>query len=424
MALWSYLERGGTRAVEVAHRRWGKDDVTMRWTSCALHTRVGNYWHMLPLANQARRAIWEAINPHTGLRRIDEAFPEALRETTRENEMLIKFKVGSTWQVVGSDNYNALVGAPPIGVVFSEYALADPNAWGYLRPILLENKGWAAFIYTPRGRNHGLTLYESARDDPGWFAEINPADKTGIFDPADLERERRELIRENGDDVGNALFEQEYMCSFNAPVFGAYYAREMDRAEQEKRIGRVPWDSAAQVHTAWDLGIGDSTAIWFVQRIGRELRVVDYLENHGVGLDWYAREIKSKPYTYGEHLVPHDAEQRELTSGITRREFLVRLGIKTRVIPRQTVDDGIAAARHLLASAVFDADKCARGIEALRNYRRDYDDVKKVYRPQPLHDWCSHAADAWRYLALGDPRDMTGNSDWGRSINVPMKGVV
>ena len=158
---WDYLEKGGKLAYVIAHRRWGKDDIALHWTACAAFDRVGTYWHLLPQASQARKAVFEAINPHTGLRRIDEAFPRELRETTRENEMFIRFKNGSTWQVVGSDNYDSLVGSPPVGVVMSEWALAKPQAWAYLRPILKENGGWAAFITTPRGRNHCHRMFLS-----------------------------------------------------------------------------------------------------------------------------------------------------------------------------------------------------------------------------------------------------------------------
>lgn len=400
---WTALEQGRKRGVLVWHRRAGKDDIALHWSACQLHQRIGNYWHMLPEASQARKAIWEAINPHTGKLRIDEAFPQALRETTRSNEMFIKFKCGSSWQVVGSDNYNSLVGTPPVGVVFSEYALADPQAWAYLRPILAENGGWALFIYTPRGRNHGLTLYEAARDDPNWYAEILTAEQTGVFSPETLAAEKRELAREHGDAAGGAMFQQEYFCSFNAPMLGAYYAEEMDRAERDKRITRVPWEPASPVHTAWDLGIGDSTAIWFVQRVGREWRWIDYLENHGVGLDWYARELKAKPYVYGEHVLPHDANVKELTSGITRTEFLSRHAIRGRVLANQRLEDGVQALRNVLSQSWFDAENCARGIECLRQYRREYDEVRKVFSNKPLHDWTSHGADAARYMALGSP---------------------
>src|SRR5215475_7704425 len=166
--LWDYLERGGKRAVAIWHRRAGKDEICLHWAAVAAHQRVGVYWHMLPEQAQARKAIWDAVNPWTGQRRINEAFPRELRESTRETDMAIRFRSGSLWELVGSDNYNSLVGSPPIGVVFSEYALADPSAWGYLRPILAENGGWSLFITTPRGRNHASTFYEAARADDTW----------------------------------------------------------------------------------------------------------------------------------------------------------------------------------------------------------------------------------------------------------------
>lgn len=405
-ALWDYLERGGRRAFAVWHRRAGKDDVMLHRSAVAAHERIGNYWHMLPEAAQARKAVWEAINPHTGRRRIDEAFPGALRVTTRENEMAIRLKCGSTWQLVGSDNYNSLVGSPPVGVVFSEFALADPASWAYLRPILAENDGWAAFITTPRGRNHAATFYEAAAKDPGWFAELLPATATGVFTAAQLETERRELVREYGPDDGEARYRQEYLCSFAAGVVGAYYGREMEAAEAEKRIGRVPWEPTLPVHTAWDLGIGDATAIWCVQLAGREVRCIDYIENSGVGIDWYVRELDRRPWRWGEHILPHDAAVKELGTGRSRVEVMTSLGLHhTRIIPAQRVEDGINAARMLLPLTWFDAERCARGIAALQNYRREWDERRRVYHDRPLHDWASHGADAYRYLALSGVRD-------------------
>lgn len=419
--LWNYLERGGKRAVAVWHRRAGKDDVALHWTACALTQRVGTYWHMLPQANQARKAIWEAVNPHTGKRRIDEAFPQVLRDATRDAEMFIRFKNGSTWQVVGSDNFNSLVGSPPIGIVFSEYSLADPQAWPYMRPILLENGGWSLFIYTPRGDNHGRTMFIGADGDKDWFAQRLTVKDTNRFTQSDLDKELAELIRENGEDVGQALFDQEYNCSWSAPLIGSYYGREMTRAEQEGRICRVPWEPAVEVHTCWDLGIGDSNSIWFLQRAGREWRWIDYVENSGVGLEWYANEIKRRPYVYGEHLGPHDAEARELQTGLSRVQFLDNLGIRMRVVPRHNVDDGIAAVRNVLAQSWFDKDKCERGIAALRQYRRHYDEKNKVFRPTPLHDWASHGSDAARTGAMGQPKGRT--QEWSRDLNYSTKWV-
>ena len=368
LPVWRYLEEGGRRAVLVWHRRSGKDEVALHWTACAAMRRPGNYWHCLPLQTQARKALWDAVNPHTGKRRIDEAFPPAIRETTREQEMQIRLISGSTWQVLGSDRYDSLVGSPPVGIVFSEYALADPRAWAYLRPILAENGGWALFVSTPRGRNHLATLYEAALDDPVWHASRLAVTDTGVIAPELLERERLELIRENGQDIGEAMFRQEWLVDFSAPIMGAYYAREMDRAEKENRIGRIPVDPGIACITAWDLGIGDSTAIWIAQQVGMELRLIDYIENSGVGLDWYANALNAKGYSYKEHILPHD---------------------------------GINAVRRVLPRCWFDRERCARGIDALRQYRREWDEERKVFKDRPLHDWTSHACDAMRYLALG-----------------------
>jgi len=407
--LWDYLERGGKRAVAVWHRRAGKDDVFLHRTAiAALTERVGNYWHMLPMANQARRALWEAINPHTGRRRIDDAFPPSLRDTTRENEMTIRFINGSVWQVVGSDNYNALVGAPPVGIVFSEWPLADPRAWAFLRPILAENGGWAGFGFTPRGPNHGLDTLNMARSEPTWFSEVLTVGDTGVFDAVTLARERRELIKLFGPDQGESLFQQEYYCSFDAAILGAYYIREMAWLEREKRVTRVPWDPAVSVHTAWDLGIGDSTVIWFAQFVGREVHLIDYVANSGVGLSWYVNELRNRPYAYGEHVLPHDADAHELGTGQTRIETLRSLGVSnTRVLPRQAIPDGIQAVRNLLPRCWIDAEKCATGVHALKQYRREYDEGRKIFHDRPFHDFASHPADALRTLAMGQPKDRT-----------------
>jgi phage terminase large subunit len=419
--LWRYLEKNGKRAVAIWHRRAGKDEVCLHWASVAAHTRVGVYWHMLPEANQARKAVWDAVNPHTGLRRINEAFPRELRESTRETDMAIRFKSGSLWQLVGSDNYNSLVGSPPIGVVFSEFALADPSAWGYLRPILAENNGWALFITTPRGRNHASTFFEAANTDPTWFSEQLPATETDVFTWDQLEIEHRELLREYGPDDGEARYRQEYLVSFDAGVQGSYYGSMMEAAEKEKRICHVLHDPVLPVHTAWDLGIGDATAIWLIQLAGQEIRAIDYVENSGVGLDWYTRELDRRPYKWGEHILPHDADARELGTGRSRLEVLRSLGFhRAQVIAAQKVEDGINAVRMLLPRMWFDKEKCARGISALQNYRRSWNEGLRTYSDRPLHDWSSHAADALRYWALANVR----NAGSAKPLKYPDLAVV
>jgi hypothetical protein len=396
--LWRYLEQEGPRrAVAVWHRRAGKDEVCLHWAACAAMRRVGNYWHMLPEASQARKAIWDAVNPHSGKRRIDEAFPPEIRLSLRDDEMKIRFLNGSSWQLLGSDNFNSLIGAPPTGLVFSEFALGNPSAWDYLRPILAENGGSALFVFTPRGRNHAWKLFDLARDNQNWFAEILTVEDTGVIAPEIIAEERASGMSED-------MIRQEYFCSFDAALPGAYYGKLLQQAERDGRVGRVPWSPDLLTHTAWDLGIGDSTSIWFCQTMGNEVRLVDYHENFGVGLDHYAKVLREKPYVYGEHLLPHDAQVADLSSGRTRLQTLAGLGVAGRVLPREpNVEDGINAARNLLPRCWFDAEKCARGIEALRQYRCDYDAERDIYSARPRHDWTSHAADAFRYLARGLP---------------------
>jgi len=409
MRLWSYLENKGRRAVEVAHRRWGKDDVALHFTATATQKRIGNYWHMLPQFNQCRKAIWEAVNPHTGKKRIDEAFPEAIRKRTIQDQMFIEFKSGSIWQLVGSDNYNALLGSPPIGIVFSEWALADPQAWAYLSPILEENDGWAIFITTSRGNNHLKRLYDYASSNPVWFTELLPADKSPVFTPDKLEAIKKDMIGAFGEEQGEALFNQEYFCSFEGALPGSYYAKAMALARKENRITDVPWTSSLNVNTFWDLGVDDATTIWFIQQSGLQIRIIDYYENTGFGLEHYAKILKSKPYVYGDHYMPHDAAVRELSSGEfarSRQEVAEDLGIKPIIIVQrardtQAVMTGINAARNILSHCWFDKTKCWQGISALEGYRAEYDETKKILANHPSHSWESHGADAFRTFAAG-----------------------
>jgi hypothetical protein len=406
MALWSYLERGGKRAVMVAHRRWGKDDVALHFTACAALERTGNYWHLLPRYNQARKVVWDAVNPKTGRRRIDEAFPVEIRRRTKEQEMFIEFQNGSTWQLIGSDNYNTLVGSPPVGIVFSEYAVADPLAWAYLRPILADNDGWALFIYTPRGRNHGKALYDFARTEPGWFGQVLSAVDTPVFSAERLDQERRELAAELGETEGEMIFLQEYYCSFEEMVRGAYYAKQLTQARADGRITGVPHAAGHEVYTFWDLGMDDATSIWFMQTIGRELRFIDYYEAQGEGLAHYASALKERPYVYGDHYMPHDADVREMGTGTSRRQTAENLGIRPVIVVKRAKDTnavlaGIEAGRNIMSSCWFDERKCSRGLSALVGYRADYDDERKKLADHPLHDWHSHGADAFRTFAVG-----------------------
>lgn len=404
MPLWSYLEKGGKRAIEIAHRRWGKDDLILHRTAVAMFERPASYWHMLPEFAQARRALWTAVNSHTGKRRIDEAFPVELRENTNEQEMFIRFKNGATWQLVGSDRYNNLVGAGVAGVTFSEWALANPSSWGYIRPMIEENDGWATFITTPRGRNHALAMYDMARNNPRWFAEVSNVHQTGALSPEQLDESVSEYIALYGEDIGRAQFEQEYECSFNAAILGAFYAREMVALRREGRIAEVEPLEGRPVHRAWDIGVKDDTSIWWFQVVGTQVFILDCYSQSGVGVDHFAEIIEQRAQQHGwisgTDFVPHDARVKEWGTGRTRVETMQSLGLNPQVVPLAGKLDGINAARKTLARSVFHPRTEEQGISALEQYRREWDDDKKSFKASEVHDWSSHLADAFRYLAM------------------------
>ena len=367
---------------------------------------------MLPKYEQARKAIWDAVNPVTGKKRIDEAFPPEIRRKTNGVEMKIELWNGSVWQLVGSDNYDSYVGSQPVGVVFSEWALSNPLAWSLgIRPMLEQNGGWALWIYTPRGDNHGRTLYEFAKQEPGWYAELIGADKSPVFTREQLTRILREMTAELGDEQeAKSIWMQEYFCSFTAAIRGSYYSAQMAQAEADGRIGRVPHQPQAEVWTYWDMGQDDSTSIWFIQHIGTAHHVIDYYERSYAGMGHFAQILREKNYTYAGHVMPHDANVHEYGLGevaLSRKEQAEAVGIKPiEIRPRPQNWDlirqvQIPAVRNILAQCWFDKEKCATGISALKSYHAEYDEEKKVIGLRAKHDWSSHAADAFRTFAVG-----------------------
>ncbi len=415
VSLFQYFENGGLKGVEVAHRRWGKDEIALRLFLYMAHKRIGNYWHMLPLNNQGRKAIWESVNPLTGHRRIDENFPELLRTDTRETDMFIRFKSGSTYQVIGSDSYKNLLGSPPVGVVYSEFGLTNPMAWGEVSPILEQNGGWAMFIGVPAGDNHFKRIFDFARSElgqkDGWYAELIDAYHSPVFTLEQLEREKRNLIATFGEDQGLALFSQNYECQWGTVVIGSYFGKQMKQLWSDRHITRVPWRPDLEVETFWDLGVDDSTSIWFMQQVGKQYLFIDYYEATGYAMGHYAKVLKEKPYVYGNHWMPHDVEQRHMSqeSEIARsvREVAEALGVKPVITVRRprNMDDiiyvHIPAIRNILPSCWFDEIKCAQGIACLENYAAEYDEEKKVQSNRPLHNWCSHGVDSFRTMVAG-----------------------
>lgn len=397
---WEFLERGGKRACLIWHRRSGKDDVCLHWAAISAHQRIGNYWHMLPEYSQGRKAIWSAVNSQTGRRRIDEAFPQELRASTNDHEMFIRFKCGSTWQVVGSDRFDSDVGSAPFGITFSEWALSDPQAWGYLAPILDENNGWALFITTSRGRNHAKSMLDMARTRSDWLAQVLTVKDTG-YDLEKVERQRIEYHGVFGQEAGDALIEQEYFCSFDAAVLGSFWGKLLGDAEKEGRICRVDVDRSFPVHKAWDIGVDDPMAIWCYQVAPGRLMVVDYYESSGHGFDHYADWLKEREYT-GTDWVPHDAKQREpgAPAGRSRIASMIALGLKPKLVPDHKPMDRVNAGRETIPKAMWDAKRCAKGLEAMREYRAEWNPELQTFGRSIKHDWSSHGGDAWGHLSV------------------------
>ena len=403
MRLWSYLQKGGTRAMAIWHRRAGKDEVLLNHTAVSAFQRPGNYWHCLPIYKQARKAIWTAVDAHTGVRRIDRAFPRETRDVTNESEMFIRFKNGSTWQCIGSDHYDKTVGSSAVGITYSEWALANPSAWGKHQPMLAENGGWAAFITTPRGRNHAYEMFRHARESPGWFAELLTARDTKALTERQLTEAVREYAALYGLDVGRAQFEQEFLCSWNAAILGAFYALEMMQVRSEGRISEIDALPDQYVHRAWDLGVSDDTSIWWFQVVGTQIFILDHYAASGVGLEHYAAEIERRRQIHGwrdgNDLVPHDAKVKEWGTGKSRVETMQAMGLRPVLVPLATIADGINAVRMMLPRCVFHPRTEDTGVGALEQYRREWDDEKKAFTASAIHDWTSHPADAFRYLA-------------------------
>ena len=410
------MSNGGLRCVKNWHRRSGKDEQDLQHMNCAAHERVGNYWYMMPEYAQCRKAMWDAVNPHTGRLRLDEAFPRFLRKPegqggTNNQEMKLALRSGSTFQLLGADNFHSLVGSPPVGLVFSEYSRTNPSAWAYLMPIVEENGGWVCFNSTPFGDNHFRRLADFAATEPGWYYEKLTVDQTRVYTPETLAKIRRELFAIHGADYGEALFQQEYYCSFDAAIPGSIWGDCLDLAQREGRIAPFAVEVSLPVYTGWDLGRTDDTAIWFYQLRGRELLVIDHHSSHGKDVEFYVDLLKEKRdlhgIRYGRHWLPHDARPRVLAAGAG--SILQQFNEAARRHPalgtfaiakRLDIQEGIQAARATFPLCRFHDTRTETGRRSLKHYHREWDEEKQKFVDQPVHDWASHDADAFRTLAV------------------------
>lgn len=382
----------------VVHRRGGKtvasvNDLIKGALTC--QRPDPRFAYIAPLYKQAKDVAWQYVKYYSL------AVPGAV---AHESELRVDYPNGGRVRLYGADNPDALRGIYLDGVVLDEYADMNPRIWGeIIRPALSDRKGWAVFIGTPKGRNAFFDIHEMARQDPDWFALTLPASESGLIDMDELADARKTMTQEQ--------YDQEYECSFTAAILGAYYGKDIAQAERDGRVRDIPYRPDKPVGTMWDLGIGesDATGIWFFQQNGDWIDFIDYYEATGEGLPHYAGVLQEKRYVYGKHIAPHDIRNKEWGSGRARLEVARSLGITFRIAPRVAIMDGINAVRMLFPRFRFDAKKCAAGIEALRQYRQDWDEDRKTFRDKPRHDWTSHCADALRMgaLALRDERGET-----------------
>jgi len=402
------VQREKDRLIAIWHRRAGKDEIVLDAMRTLALKDPGTYWHCFPEQKQARKAIWNGVDGHTGKRRILQAFPESIIKRMQDDDMFIELNNGATFQLIGSDRYDSTVGSGPKGIAYSEWALSNPAAWAYHSPMIRESKGFAAFITTPRGNNHAKTMFDRAQGSDAWFSQLLTVKDTGTLTADVLVEALEEYQDLHGIELGLALFEQEYMCSFAGAMIGAYWGGELNKAEREGRITAVEIDEAHPVHVVMDLGgKAANNPMWFFQVIADQPRIVDFYRPETDDLDDWLKWIDDHGYD-GITYVPHDIMVTEWGSTRTRMDILrdKRKGKHVARIPRVSVADGLQAGRMTINQAVFhkgDDERGQRvelGVEGLKNYRREWDEDLKVFRDNPVKDWAEHIGSAFRYLGL------------------------
>jgi hypothetical protein len=374
--------------VIVCHRRFGKtvwaiNHILRAAFMCKLSSP--RFAYMAPTYRQAKNVAWDYLKQFAG------AVPGV---KFHETELRCDLPNGARISLLGAENPDSLRGIYLDGCVMDEVADMPESVFPeVIRPALSDRGGWCIFVGTPKGQNMFYELYEQACSEEDWLAAVYRASETGILPPDELDAARRMMSPDQ--------YAQEFECSWSANIPGAIYGKELEEATAAGRVTKVPYDPVHRVDTWWDLGVGDSTAIWFTQTVGRAVHVIDFYEARGEGLPHYCKVLNERGYLYGTHNAPHDIEVRELGSGKSRREVAWELGLNFRVVPRLPLEDGIHAAQMLIPRLWFDRDLCKTGLDALRQYHRAYNERTRSFRATPVHDWSSHAADAFRYLAVG-----------------------
>lgn len=379
-------------AVIVAHRRCGKtvaciNDLIVK--ALIENKKHAQYAYIAPFYSQAKSVAWRYL----------ERFSEPFMTKANQSELWVELVNGARIRLFGADNPDALRGNFLDGVVMDEMADMKPSVWGeIIRPLLSDRIGWATFIGTPKGHNAFYDIFNEALKNPNWYVKTLRADQTNLLPQAELDDAKASM--------SDNQYEQEFLCSFEAAILGAYYGQEMRRITDLERITTVDYDPMFPCHTAWDLGYNDSTAIIWFQVVYGEIRVLDHHMSNGQAIPYYTGLLAQKEdeygYKYGYHYLPHDARAKTLASGGKSiiEQIATKIDIKhLKIVPNLSLQDGIQASRLALTRAWFD-NKCDELIECLRQYQREWDDDKKVFRDRPKHDWTSHSSDAWRYLSI------------------------
>jgi phage terminase large subunit len=403
------VKRTHDRLIAIWHRRAGKDEIVINAMRELALKDPGTYWHCFPEQKQARKAIWNGVNGHTGKRRIFEAFPQSIIRRMQDDDMFLELVNGATFQLIGSDRYDSTVGSGPKGIAYSEWALSNPSAWAYHSPMIRESGGFAAFITTPRGGNHAKTMYDRALKTPDtWFAELLTIGDTQALTSRQLKEALEEYQDLHGEELGLALYEQEYDCSFSGAMVGSYWGGAMNTAERQGRLRFVPVDPAHPVHTAWDLGKAVNNPIWCFQVIYGQLRIVDFYLPADDDLDAWCDWLNEQGY-HGDDYVPDDILDPIWGAKHTRWDLLKAKKRKPKLVKRIAVADGIYAGREAIKAALFhktdhpDDERAVRvehGMSGLRSYRREWDDERKTFLENPFKDWAEHIGSSWRYLGL------------------------
>ena len=394
--------KGYKKIIAIMPRRAGKDITAWNLSIRQCLDKVCIVYYIFPTYSQAKKVIWSSVT-NDGRSFLD-FIPKDAIASKNSQEMKVTFVNGSSLQLIGSDNIDSIVGTNPYGCVFSEYAIQDPRAYQFIRPILAANQGWCLFISTPRGKNHFYDLYQMAKQNKRWFAYKLTLDDTKHISLDEIQSERDEGL------MSEDLIQQEYYTSFTMGVEGSYFCKYVDKMKLNSQIGVVPHEYGHRVHTAWDIGVRDSTCILFYQTIGQTIRIIDCYENQKEGLEHYAKVISERDYLYGKHIAPFDINVKEFGSGMTRIEKAKQLGITFTVADSISIEDGIESVRSAFSKIWIDEVKCAPFIKAIENYRQEFDPIHRVYKPRPLHNWASHWADSLRYLCISLPKTRDGLS--------------